>query len=308
MLTPGKEFWVAWCFILAILVVCLWLFPQPEHFLFPISAEFAALILRVLVGFIVAVVIIGSIQAYRLAKQRKDESSKEQEWNAKRRNQKLDAAANFEPIVSEERANRESQKRDSERRYFGEAITFLALLAAAGVAILQWHTLEKTDDTLRVQRRAWIAPDRIVPPQNFIDEIEEDAAIGLSFRNVGKEPALKTTETVLVDIIQVDDWQNIAKAKVKELLGKKCDEFNPTPDGRTIFPDLPRSRLVDLNAEKAIKASKHKTHFVIVVGCFSYETLNEIHRSQFCGVLAPPNRSNDNKWQTVLCEVHNGAD
>jgi hypothetical protein len=32
MLTPGKEFWVAWCFILAILVVCLWLFPQPEHF------------------------------------------------------------------------------------------------------------------------------------------------------------------------------------------------------------------------------------------------------------------------------------
>jgi hypothetical protein len=45
---------------------------------------------------------------------------------------------------------------------------FTAILVI--VAWLQWLTLEKTDQTLKLQQRAWIAPGRLIAPQNFIEQ------------------------------------------------------------------------------------------------------------------------------------------
>jgi hypothetical protein len=51
----------------------------------------------------------------------------------------------------------------------------LATVVLAAIAYLQWLTLEKTDQTMRLQQRAWIAPGHLVPPQNFVDQKEEDS-------------------------------------------------------------------------------------------------------------------------------------
>ena len=187
----------------------------------------------------------------------------------------------------------------------------VATVILAAIAYLQWRTFEKTDQTMRLQQRAWIAPGRLIAPQNFKDQKEEDAAIGLNFQNVGKEPAIKLNEQVNVDIIEAGKWRNDAfiDAKAREMLGGRCENFDPLPDGRAIFPGITATRYRDLEANKVTKASKDQTnYFVLVAACFVYRTLNEVHRSEFCGVLAPPNRSNDFNWQTVLCAIHNGAD
>lgn len=187
----------------------------------------------------------------------------------------------------------------------------LATVVLAAIAYLQWLTLEKTDQTMRLQQRAWIAPGHLVPPQNFVDQKEEDAAIGLTFQNVGKEPAIEMNEQIEVDVVDADKWRDNAfiDAKVREMLGSGCESLRPSPDGRAILPSTPRTDYRDLEADKAIKASKDQTnYFVLAAACFAYRTLDKVHRSEFCGVLAPPNRSNDFKWQTVLCTVHNGAD
>jgi hypothetical protein len=192
--------------------------------------------------------------------------------------------------------------------FTGILAIFTGILAI--VAYLQWLTLEKTDQTLKLQQRAWIAPGRLIAPQNFIEQKDEAVAIGLTFQNVGKEPAIELNEQIKADIVETSRWRDDAfiEVKVREMLGKRCENFNTSPDGRAIFPGTPAAQYVDLEADKAIKASKDQTHFALMVGCFAYRTLNEVHRSRFCGVLAPPNRSNDFKWQTVLCAVHNGAD
>jgi hypothetical protein len=179
------------------------------------------------------------------------------------------------------------------------------------VALLQWRTLEKTDQTMKLQQRAWIAPGRIIPPQNFTEQKEEAAAIGLTFQNVGKEPAIEVNEIMRTDIMEASKWRDNAflDVKAREMLGARCEKFDPSPQGRALFPGTTAAIYVDLEVDKAIKASRDQTnYFALVVACFAYRTLNEVHRSRFCGVLGPPNRSNDLKWQSVLCAVHNGAD
>src|SRR5262245_48154087 len=148
-------------------------------------------------------------------------------------------------------------------------VVFTAVLAfftglLVVVAGLQWQTLEKTDQTMRLQQRAWIAPGRLVAPQNFMDQKEEAAAIGLNFQNVGKEPAIKMNETIRVDIVEASKWGDDAfiDIKVRELLGRRCESFDPLADGRAIFPGTPAARYIDLEAGKAIKASKDQTNYL----------------------------------------------
>lgn len=197
-----------------------------------------------------------------------------------------------------------------------DALTFFTAVLAlftgllVFVALLQWRTLEKTDQTMKLQQRAWIAPGRIIPPQNFTEQKEEAAAIGLTFQNIGKEPAIEVSDEMRTDIIEASKWRDNAflDAKAREMLRGRC-ELDPSPQGRALFPGTTAAIYVDLEVDKAIKASRDQTnYFALVVACFAYRTLNEVHRSRFCGVLGPPNRSNDFKWQSVLCAVHNGAD
>ena len=43
----------------------------------------------------------------------------------------------------------------------------LATIALSTIAVLQWQTLEKTDTTMRLQQRAFLAPRGLETPDNF---------------------------------------------------------------------------------------------------------------------------------------------
>ena len=64
--------------------------------------------------------------------------------------------ANLKPIIDEARAYREASQRENERKHFGETITFLALIAAAVIGVLQWRILSRTDATLQNQQRSYM--------------------------------------------------------------------------------------------------------------------------------------------------------
>jgi hypothetical protein len=58
-----------------------------------------------------------------------------------------------------------------------KATQFTAILAVVGV--LQWQTLEKTDQTLKLQSRAWIAPRGLVAAENFKSTIDKYTEVTL---------------------------------------------------------------------------------------------------------------------------------
>ena len=73
------------------------------------------------------------------------------------------------------------------------------------------------------------------------------------------------------------------------LEGRTCDSISIDPDGRAIFPGGTPSIVVAFEDGKVAKINR-RTHYALVVGCFVYKTLNEIHRTKFCGILEPCNR------------------
>ncbi len=184
-------------------------------------------------------------------------------------------------------------------------VQFTAVLALIGV--LQWQTLEKTDQTLRLQSRAWIAPRGLVTPEKFKAAINEYTEVTLRLENIGKEPAINTAEVVGTEALPIDDFRNeeVLGAIIQKMLdGRTCDSIPINPNGRAIFPGGTPAIVVGFEEEKVIKINK-RTHYALVAGCFVYETMNETHRTRFCGILEPPAASKD--WRSDTCPIHNDA-
>jgi hypothetical protein len=79
------------------------------------------------------------------------------------------------------------------------------------------------------------------------------------------------------------------------LRNRKCDSFDSYQKGRTVFPGASGSIRKDLDHEKAHRGANNPGYFVIVVSCLVYRTAEATRRSEFCGVLDHPNRSNNEK-------------
>ena len=88
------------------------------------------------------------------------------------------------------------------------AILAFSTVVLAYVAYLQWGTLEKTDQTLRLQSRAWIAPRGLTAPENFKAAIDKYTEVTLRLENVGKEPAINTAEVVATEALPIGDFRN----------------------------------------------------------------------------------------------------
>jgi hypothetical protein len=185
----------------------------------------------------------------------------------------------------------------------------VATFATARVGYLQYLTLEKTDQTLRLQQRAWIAPRGIKPaPPNFVDRINAYTEIFLPFENVGKEPATKMNEQIKATIVAYDDFRNeaVMRATIKEALGgRECDNFSVSPEGRAVYPGAKVGIWVGLDADKVAEVNE-RDHFALVTGCLVYQTLEERHQSKVCMILEPYGQPE--KWRSTICIIHNDAD
>jgi hypothetical protein len=184
--------------------------------------------------------------------------------------------------------------------------------ASVVVLLLQALTLRNSDETLKIQTRAWLAPLPVSAPPNFVDRKVDKTTIAFRFENVGKEPAARINEQVFVDVI---DWQKFDDkefmlANIKRLLGgHDCESFEPNLVGRAVFPTKSAGQTIDLEAERIGGVLKDPpTHYTLVTGCLIHRTVASTHRTKFCSILVAPHRSNNFEWQPVLCPIHNDAD
>src|ERR1700720_4523500 len=84
----------------------------------------------------------------------------------------------------------------------------LATIALSAIAVLQWQTLEKTDTTMRLQQRAFLAPRGLETPDNFRTRTVGYTEISTVIENVGREPATKTNEILFTANLPLGDFRN----------------------------------------------------------------------------------------------------
>jgi hypothetical protein len=285
---------------LAIVLFFVWFFPTPEHPHLTIVSVYG-------IGALVSCVSLAIIYVLFRKYIRGQERHHEIKWKSGQYDKGTEGADITEAVVNEARAYREAQKNADHGREFVEGATLVLLGFAAWIGFFQWQTLEKTDQTLRLQGRAWIAQRGLVPPENFKAALDKYTEVTLRLENIGREPAISTAEVVATEALPNDDFRNdeALGALIQKMLdGRTCDSIPINPNGRAIFPGGTPAIIVGFEEEKVIKINK-RTHFALVAGCFVYETMNETHRTGFCLILEPPAASKD--WRSDTCPIHNDA-
>jgi hypothetical protein len=170
-----------------------------------------------------------------------------------------------------------------------DPITLFTLLLVV-VGGLQYCTLEKTDDTLKLQQRAWLAPIGA----NLTKNPEKDGGIAFAvlFTNSGREPATGVKVQIKNSAIDSYDPKFTNMADINVPKNDTCDGLMPDP-GRTVIPPTgigigfgvtensihgdPRF----VADERIINGSK----FYVVRGCAAYLTQNRVRYSSFCYIL-----------------------
>ena len=206
--------------------------------------------------------------------------------------------------------------RQSWGQYWRDPITYFTLLLVV-VGFLQWRTLAKTDETLRLQQRAWLTP--VGADLGPIPVKDEMIGFGIRLINSGREPATSINVKILNSTIDGISTKatNLADVDVPE--NTSCDglkpqrgraDIPPTGTGYTTITQgsgFGEPRLVA--DDKIVSGDK----FYLVRGCLAYLTQEKEKHSAFCYILAsvlppptPQNHSPIRAYGFVTCR--NGFD
>jgi hypothetical protein len=175
------------------------------------------------------------------------------------------------------------------RRRWRDPITLFTLFLVV-VGALQWFTLEKTDETLKLQQRAWLTP----LTASLFKNPEKDAGISffVLFNNSGREPA--TGVRLRIRNSTIDSYDGRFVNMVDIVLSK-----NDTCEG--LLPDPGRSVVAPTTMGTGIGISENSIHgdprfvaddrilrgerFYVVMGCAAYLTQQKVRYSSFCYIL-----------------------
>jgi hypothetical protein len=178
----------------------------------------------------------------------------------------------------------------------------------------QRRVLEKTDQTLRIQQRAWLAPKGINYPPDFFMQPKppyKPAVIDFNFMNTGKEPAQFVSRAISYKFL--DNAWNVAQInqRMSEILDNKtCDGISTDTNGSTVFPGDGEHMLFSLD-EKDTQVVLGGGHYLMIGGCLVYRTISETHWSEVCRFLDPIDPAlfpGQRGFHTGICPVRNRTD
>jgi hypothetical protein len=217
-------------------------------------------------------------------------------------------------VATEHQANRDQKERHEKEKTNRENMTNWVLGIAAAVAILTIVVTHCDNINVTVAaNRAWLAPLGLSAADNFKNKEIAYTEITLEYKNAGRSPATKTNVVPFRGIITLEQYRDKEKTRavLRDLMGNTtCDSINPDPHGRAIFGGRGTTG-IEIGFEKDLVAkifSPDATRYALVAACFAYETMNEIHRSQFCGILEPRTSTKPYNWISLSCLTHNEAD
>jgi hypothetical protein len=182
-------------------------------------------------------------------------------------------------------------------------LTLLVTIAIAAIAFLQWETFEKTDKTLKAQQRAWLEPQGVT----IISGLKAGEALSyqIKFTNVGKEPAINMvlqSEPQYLEVPANNTMSGYFPGK-----NEWCKKVRPNSEGLVVWPSAPKSIVYSVNTQPD-KDILEGRKFLLIEGCFGYETVGENRFSSFCFYTRPSPDLTIDKWPVLSCMNHHNAD
>jgi hypothetical protein len=202
---------------------------------------------------------------------------------------------NGAPERTETQHNQDRSERTPEpffsewRRRWRDPITFFTFLLVV-VGGLQWAILRKTDETLRLQQRAWISFVGAIP----FDKPKKEEGIGfrLLYLNSGREPAIGVNIATRNYVIDSYDpkFANLYDIAVPK--NTSCENLSADPGKAVFWPtSLATVGVFNQNSihgspryvadDKVVAGEK----FYVVEGCAAYSTQEETRYASFCYIL-----------------------
>lgn len=256
------------------------------------------------------VLIIGVPRFIFLKRLRHKRSTDRSKYNSSSYKKTTNAISALGAIVDEAKASREAQERETGEKQFNENLTLVLLAIAAGIGYLQWRTLDKTDQTLKSQQRAWIAP---VPSGPIIfdkpPEKTKPISVSIQIQNIGTAPAFDAVHHF--ELFRFSP-QESATRKVIEGFGENtaCDGLATVEGGHTIFPSatafekthvFPADIWTSPIYDDPVQSMKDMFG---IRGCVRYNTTIADRTTRFCFYLANPTDPTTplNSWVWYVCE------
>ena len=207
--------------------------------------------------------------------------------------------------IKTESERTEAEDKGSKWNFWLVAFTGLLTLSSGLLVVVGY----KTNETLKLQQRAWLAPRELYVPENFITPTNNAyTEVTLRYENVGREPATRINIVIDPSTIKVDDFRNeqVMAATIRSVLGDRCESVLPDPNGIAVFPGSSLGAVIGFDSELVEKINSRK-YYALVVGCLVYQTLKDSHRSKFCVILEPVKEASPRDWRTTFCTIHNDA-
>jgi hypothetical protein len=187
------------------------------------------------------------------------------------------------------------------------SMLFLATTGLGIVALLQWNELHKTDETLRktllVTQRAWIVIDGIDSYGEL--KLGNPLPIGVLYSNAGQSPArgmMSAHYPIEVPITSSVDEITIQSENVV------CEGLTISDRGVVVFPkNVPSGYTFYVPGKFITNDVVSGKTALVIQGCFVYETMEEIHYSQYCIVAASGGKA-ATKESVRLCASGQWAD
>jgi hypothetical protein len=195
------------------------------------------------------------------------------------------------------------------------AVDTIAVLTAvlAVVAFLQWQTMERTDHTLRLQQRAWLAPTHAELDWQY-GPLQVGARLNTVVRygNIGKEPATAFVAFQKAKTFSSppdNQYQSWYTTFTPERIDGVCKQARSDNEGLVVYPSGPLD--YDFGSSTDELAITHAvmegTEILYIQGCFAYRTLEAEHKSQYCFMLVPKG-GDPKQWKFIDCVRGNTAD
>jgi hypothetical protein len=148
------------------------------------------------------------------------------------------------------------------------------------VSILQWRTLEKTDETFWAQQRPWIGPPKTIAVKSFeLSRIGPSITAKLEYtlpiQNFGNMPAVELAPLVRIGS---PDFGTVSP----ETFGRKC-ELSTVRGGAAIFP----KDKIDLYGRVELSGipATASVHRFLLHGCIRYKFAGRSGLTPFEGML-----------------------
>jgi hypothetical protein len=196
----------------------------------------------------------------------------------------------------------------------------LLLIAAIAAGLLWWELgliVDQERAALAASRsavRAWLVPVQVQALSSL--DTTWPPVFRVTYLNSGRQPATGIRNTLFTaeamppsdrdsDWLTLPLWSQSPELRPEQM----CKGVVPSEGADTAYPgQIPYTVDTIPNPKIAAEGIRAGRRFLIIGGCFAYQTEGAMHHSSFCQYLQPQPGQPTATWQLHTCPVGNHGD